>query len=484
MSIKHSIKKKLITWFLVSVVIFSGTMLILYANVRDIVRISEGIVSKNLEISTEAKKMAEDLLSMEEYGKKYSILKKDEYRELFVEAAGRYGGSLADILDLEAKGFAVAGPWRDLYGEFARIDLPGENQEISGEATDGWIPQPVIDDWVQRISVGLQENEQEIVSATDALRRQRQTFARNIILGIVVSCVVGLVLAFFLSHSIIRPLRELRGGIRSLSAARSGEPIRVRSTDEFGDLAHAFNEMSAQLMEEERTRSDFISMLSHEIRTPLTSIRESVNMITEEVMGPINGQQRKFLTIAGSEIGRINDLLKHLMQLSRLQSGVVKITPRPFDTYHFMADCIQRMRHVAENKRIDIVTDIPENLPELMGDPDHLNQVFFNLIGNAIKFSEPESKITVRAAKKGKKWLEFYVVDNGPGIPEDEQTLIFNKYYRGRQVRRHMDGVGLGLSISKHIVEVHKGGLWVESKMGAGSTFAVSLPTASEGVFQ
>jgi signal transduction histidine kinase len=484
MSIKHSIKKKLFTWFFVSVVIFSGTMLILYANVRDIVKISEGIVSKNLEISSEARKMVENLLSMEEYGKKYSILKKEEYRELFMAAAGRYGESLGAILDLEKGGFIVSGPWKPLHREYIRIDLSDEASQASALNVDGWIPESLIDDWIQRISDGLYVNEQEIIRATDALRQQRQAFARNIALGIIVSCVVGVVLAIFLSYSIIRPLRELRSGIRSLSAARSGEPIQVRSTDEFGDLAHAFNEMSSQLMEEERTRSDFISMLSHEIRTPLTSIRESVNMITEEVMGPINAQQRKFLTIAGSEIGRINDLLKHLMQLSRLQSGIVKINPRPFDTCRFMADCIQRIRHVAENKHIDIISDIPDGLPDLMGDPDHLNQVFYNLIGNAIKFSEPETKITVRAAKKGKKRLEFYVIDNGPGIPEDEQTLIFKKYYRGREVRRHMDGVGLGLSISKHIVEVHDGGLWVESEMGAGSTFGVSLPAAPAGAYQ
>jgi len=478
MSIKHSIKKKLMAWFLISVVIFSGTMVVLYVNVGKIVEISEGIVSKNLEISSEAKKMVENLLSMEEYEKKYSILGKDEYRDLFLGVAQGYTDSLNTILGLEGHGFVVTGPWKGLREEFDRIDLSGEDSRTVAENMKSWIPEDVINDWIRRISAGLKENEQEIISATDGLRRQRQAFARNVFLGIVVSCVVGLGLAIVLSYSIIRPLRELRNGIRSLSTARAGTPIRVRSTDEFGDLAHAFNEMSAQLMEEEQTRSDFISMLSHEIRTPLTSIRESVNMITEEVMGPINAQQRKFLTIAGAEIGRINDLLKHLMQLSRLQSGIVKINPRPFDTFHFMADCIQRMRHVAENKRINIITDIPENLPELMGDPDHLHQVFMNLIGNAIKFSEPETKITVRAVKKGKKRLAFYVSDNGPGIPEDEQALIFNKYYRGRQVRRHMDGVGLGLSISKHIVEVHKGGLWVKSEMGIGSTFGVILPTA------
>ena len=158
----------------------------------------------------------------------------------------------------------------------------------------------------------------------------------------------------FLSISIIRPLRELRNGILSVSRAGPGNPIRVRSKDEFGELAATFNEMTAQLMEEERMRSDFISMLSHEIRTPLTSIRESVNMIIEEVMGPINEQQRKFLTIAGSEIGRISDLLKRLMQTSRLQSGMGKINPQSLDTTSFLLECVQRSNHIAENKRIVI----------------------------------------------------------------------------------------------------------------------------------
>ena len=478
MSIKNSIKKKLIAWFLISVIVFSVTMLILYINVRHIVKIPERIVSKNLEISSEAKKMVEDLLSMEEYEKKFSLLEKEEYKDLFMSAAAGYESSLSAILDLEKNGYLITGPWEQLREALTGIDLFNSSSEHLEAVSGAWIPVPVIDDWIREITDELTENEREIISATGELKKKRLAFARNVLLGIMVSSGVGMVFAIFLTYSIIRPLRELRNGIRSISTAGAGDPIQIRSADEFGDLAFAFNEMAARLKEEEQTRSDFISMLSHEIRTPLTSIRESVNMITEEVMGPINTQQRKFLTIAGSEIGRINDLLKHLMQLSRLQSGMVKMNPRSFDTARFMADCIQRMRHVADNKRIDIVTDIPENLPNLMGDPDHLHQVFQNLIGNAIKFSNPDTEITVRALKKGKKRLAFYVTDNGPGIPKDEQALIFNKYYRGRTVRSHMDGVGLGLSISKHIVEVHKGWLWVKSEVGEGSTFGVILPIA------
>ena len=126
----------------------------------------------------------------------------------------------------------------------------------------------------------------------------------------------------------IRPLRELRRGIKSMSRSGLNDPIRIYSNDEFGELAGAFNDMAARLTEEERMRSDFISMLSHEIRTPLTSIRESVNLIAEEVMGDINEKQRRFLLIASHELERITTLLNHLMQISRLEAGAVEIHQR------------------------------------------------------------------------------------------------------------------------------------------------------------
>lgn len=476
MFFKNSIKHKLIAWLIISAVIFSGTMLILYLNVRRIVKIPERIVNKNLEIASEAKKMAEDLLSMEEYEKKFHLLKKDDYIALFLSAAEGYERSLVSILDLEESGFRVNGPWKALHRSFGEIDLPETQSSATGADFESWVSEEVINGWIQEISIGLHQNDQEIVSATRELRHQRRAFARNVLAGLVVSCLAGLVFVVFLSISIIRPLRELRNGILSVSKAGPGNPIRVRSKDEFGELAAAFNDMTAQLMEEERMRSDFISMLSHEIRTPLTSIRESVNMITEEVMGPVNEQQRKFLTIAGSEIGRIGDLLNRLMQISHLQSGMVKINPRPLDTSLFLSECVQRARYMAENKRIDVEVDIPDDLPKLMGDPDHLYQVFLNLIGNAVKFSKPGAKIIVRAARKGRKRLAVFVTDQGVGIPKEEQPMIFNKYYRGKAVRSHMDGTGLGLTISKHIIEVHRGLLWVKSNVGEGSTFGIILP--------
>ena len=166
MLIKNSIKQRLIAWFLISVIIFSGTMLILYVHVRQIVKIPERIVSKNLEIASGAKKMVEDLLGMEEYGKKFSILEKDEYKGLFVEAARGYKSNLDAILGLEADGYEINGPWKELHSEFNRINPLGGGFDGTGSDSEGGIPVSVIDDWIQKITDGIAVNEQEIISAS------------------------------------------------------------------------------------------------------------------------------------------------------------------------------------------------------------------------------------------------------------------------------------------------------------------------------
>jgi signal transduction histidine kinase len=297
------------------------------------------------------------------------------------------------------------------------------------------------------------------------------------------SIAVGLLGSIFLTHSMNRPLRELRRGIRAISHEGLSEPIRILTRDEFGELAAAFNEMAALLKEEERMRSDFISMLSHEIRTPLTSIRESVNMIAEELMGPINHRQRRFLEIAGSEIERISDLLSHLMQVSRMEAGILKIDPRPLDPFGLMSTCIYRIAPAAEAKDITIKTNIPHGMPFIMGDPDNLQQVLLNLLGNAIKFAPPQSEVMVslkpETSTNGLR-LIFSVSDDGPGIPEEEQSLVFHKYYRAPGTRDQVDGVGLGLSISRYIVEAHGGTIWVKSQVGEGSTFGFTLPALTD----
>jgi len=485
MKIRFGIIIKLFLSYFALVSIFYGTIVVLFVHIRQIMTISETTVNKNYKISSASRKMIESLLWMEESENKYDLLKKEDYKEYFISAQKEFESNLSEILRLESGGAGLDDPWKKLYHDYLE-QLPAalEGPEEEEPPRTLWIPETVLNDWIHRISKARSENELEIESQMVNLNKRGQMAVRWGYLGLGFSILVGLLGSMFLAHSMSRPLKELRRGIRSISRRGMSEPIRVLSKDEFGELAGAFNDMAERLAEEERMRSDFISMLSHEIRTPLTSIRESVNLTLEEVMGSINERQRRFLEIASREIERICDLLNHLMQISRLEAGVLKINPRLFDPSAFVSSSIHRMMPAAEAKGIKIQALIPSEVPVLTGDPDHLQQVLLNLLGNAIKFSPSGTEVLVRVETDetgSEPALKFSVSDNGPGIPEDEQSLVFHKYYRASGVRDHVDGVGLGLSISKHIVEAHGGTVWIVSQLGKGSTFGFTLPLARKG---
>lgn len=484
MKIKFGIMIKLFMWYFALIFIFYGTIVILFVHMQQIMKISEDIVNKNFKISSASKKMIESLLWMAENESKFNLLKKEEYKEYFVAAQREYEQNLSEILKWETSWSQDTNPWKQLFHDYVD-QLPSalEGPEEDEPPKALWIPEQTINDWIHKISKARSDNEQAIEFQMRGLTHRGQMAVWWGFVGLGFSVVVGLLGTIFLTLSMNRPLKELRKGIRSISQEGLSEPIRVLSKDEFGELAGAFNDMTVRLKEEERMRSDFISMLSHETRTPLTSIRESVNLIAEEVMGPINERQQRFLEIASKEIERICDLLNHLMQVSRLEAGALKLRPRPLDPSSFVFGSIHRATPAAEAKGINIQHDIPSEVPQVLGDPDNLQQVLLNLLGNAIKFSPSGTEVIVRVetqtSSNGME-VRFSVSDSGPGIPVEEQSLVFHKYYRVSGTRDHVDGVGLGLSISKHIVEAHGGTVWVRSDVGKGSTFGFTLPTMAK----
>jgi signal transduction histidine kinase len=488
MNLRYGITGKLLVWFLIIITIFYGTILVLYINVQQVVGLSGSIVAKNYAIASGTKKMMESLLSMEENKQKYLLLKKKDYLVFFNEAQRSFEENLNQVVHLTAMGHEISEVWQEISDEYGSHANAAElSVYLAGKAKDPkavdkfWIPESTINGWIDKISEARLKNEQEIEQATRELNRKGRLSAKNGLVGLAISSMVGLLGLAYLAYSMIRPLRELMEGIRRISANGLSAPIIVRSQDEFGELANAVNEMSKHLRKEERMRSDFISMLSHEIRTPLTSIRESVNMIREEVMGPINSRQEKFLGIASSEISRISDLLSHLMQASRLEPGLLNMHLEPIDPHIFVTECTQSIKLAAEAKQIELVLQVPSQLPLITGDLKQLQQAMLNYLSNAVKFSEPDTQVIVGARHQAtENLLSFFVTDNGPGILDEDQAFLFNKYYRGQRERERLEGVGLGLSIVKNIIESHHGTVWVSSQVGQGSTFGFTLPTDSE----
>lgn len=467
---------KLFFVFTVILAISYFTTSTLFISIRDTVDITRDIVKVRFEVLSISQRMIDSLLSMEENQKKYRVLREDEYKKSFLAALQEYRNAIWSILWFRYEGFSV---WEGLHGEFkaefpdlaAGADLPG----------DPWVPQEKLNRWIEIILDARRENERVIETGMrDLYALSEQSVSRGVN-GLIVSVAVALAGIGYLVFTVSRPLRELRRGIRAFSVSGKLEPVRVFSKDEFGELASAFNEMTMRLKEEEKMRTDFIDMLSHEIRTPLTSIRESVNLIKENVFGEVNERQKRFLDIAGDELERISNLLTRLMRVSSMASQIVDINLAPLGPAELLEEVMDKASPSAEAKGISLEARVGGHIPLILGDEELLGQALLNLVGNAVKFSPRDSVITMglEMADGGRKAL-FSVTDEGPGIPEEEQQNVFNKYYRGVATKKTTDGIGLGLNIARTIVEAHGGEIWLTSRAGKGCTFYFTIPVGGE----
>lgn len=226
------------------------------------------------------------------------------------------------------------------------------------------------------------------------------------------------------------------------------------------------------LKELDRIKSDFVSTVSHDLRSPLTAILGYVELIDR--VGPVTEQQREFIRRVQFSVNNITALINDLLDLGRIEAG--------FDTRKEIVPlgaiinyAIEGLRSRLAEKDQDLVTEIAQKLPTVLGNPVRLRQLMGNLIGNAIKYTPAHGKIKVHAdAEEGQ--IIIQISDNGPGIPTTDQPYIFDKFYRGSNIPMDIPGTGLGLAIVKSIVDNHQGRIWVDSTIGQGTTFTVVLP--------
>ena len=228
-----------------------------------------------------------------------------------------------------------------------------------------------------------------------------------------------------------------------------------------------------KLRQLDQMKSEFLSNVSHELRTPLQSISGFAKLILRgEVPDP--DTQQEFLQIIDSESQHLGNLINSLLDMSRLESGRFQINKRLLPIRDTIIDAVKSFHTLAHDKDIALSEDIPAELPEIEVDGDRLRQVVINLLSNAIKFSDPGGSITVKAESRNRELL-FQVTDQGIGIPEEALSHLFERFYRAED-KLARGGAGLGLYISKQIVEAHGGRIWAESQVGKGSTFSFTLP--------
>ena len=250
----------------------------------------------------------------------------------------------------------------------------------------------------------------------------------------------------------------------------------LRSADgDISGIVTVLRDITGQ-KELERMKSNFLSVISHELKTPLHSIKGFVDIILMGKTGPINEVQRDFLSTVKDQTAQLQRLINDLLEFSRLESGQIKLQPEMMAVSSLVDEVMEKLRPLAEQGGLTLVNELPADFPAIEADPVRMEQVFSNLIDNAIKFTPAGGTITV-AGEVIADGVRLYFKDTGIGIPLEERERIFDRFYQieGGPTRPYR-GTGLGLTICKHIVERHHGHIWVEGEPGQGAIFVVELP--------
>jgi len=286
---------------------------------------------------------------------------------------------------------------------------------------------------------------------------------------------VAFVLSLLMSRWITAPLRRISREARQVADGRA-HPIPLEGPEEVRQLAASFNDMTHQVQESQQSQKDFIANVSHELKTPLTSIQGFARAL-QDGTAQTPEELAQAADVIGAETARMHRLVQDLLTLTKLDAGTIAFSFETLDFNPLLRAALHKFTPQTEAAGIQFEVTESERPAFIQGDPDRLMQVLDNLLDNALKFTPTGGKISLRSEINGDSiWV--YVIDSGEGIPPEEQSRIFERFYQVDKARTggEVRGYGLGLAICQQIVLAHGGTLSVTSQPGEGSHFVVKIP--------
>ncbi|MBM3225162.1 MAG: HAMP domain-containing histidine kinase, partial [Candidatus Tectomicrobia bacterium] len=336
---------------------------------------------------------------------------------------------------------------------------------------------------IAQINELIRFHEDTIARKTTTARDQAATAAgmvRWLSLGGLGAAVL---LAYAHARSLSRPLRTLAQALHRLGRGEFSADLNLRAPREVSELARTFNWMVTALAELDRMKTDFIAHVSHELRTPMTGIREGTALLLEQIPGPITPGQRQILGVVQNHCERLWHHIASMLDLSKMEAGMMEYVRAPSDLSLLITRGIEAVQLLAQKKQLQLEVHSETALPQLSIDAARLQQVIDNLLSNAVKFTPAGGVITVTTSMhttSQAQWVDVRVSDTGIGIPPEESTRIFERFYQSpTHPEAGQMGTGLGLAIAKHIVEAHGGTIQVETRQDKGTTFLFTLPVTT-----
>lgn len=309
---------------------------------------------------------------------------------------------------------------------------------------------------------------------------QKSAIANSAIL--ILGCVflTGSIVFLVIADIIVKPLTRLTNAIKELSNGNYNVRVDNVGQDEISKLNQGFNQMARQLAKQDETRQKFISDISHEFQTPLTSIQGFANILKEEDLP--KEQRVKYANIILYNSKRLSSLAKNMLQLTLLDREEIELELTNYSLVEQMNRVISTQENQAMEKNIEIVFEMPKKEIFIEGDEQRLEQVWTNIISNAIKYTNEGGLITI-TMKKNSKDIEISIEDTGIGMSKEVVSHIFERFYREDKAR-NVEGNGLGLAIVKSIVDLHHGKIDILSQVDVGTNFIVRLPIEKQKLIE
>ena len=353
------------------------------------------------------------------------------------------------------------------------------------------------------VSEMVQRENARMVSLREGLRAAQQRSLVVMAAFAAISVLLALGGGFVISWALIQPVYAAHGFLNELAGGRFGGTVVVPNRDEFGELAarlsatsrelarldaeqrraaQELGALNAKLEQASKAKSEFLANMSHELRTPLNAILGFTEMLADGLYGPVAAPFKEPLADIQTNGRHLLRLINDVLDLSKIEAGRMELAVEAYSAQEVVAMVRASLRSLAEEKGLEFKAELDAGLPEVMlGDARRITQCLLNLAGNALKFTK-HGGVTLRVARDGEA-VRYSVSDTGIGIPPDQLAEVFAEFRQiDATVTREFGGSGLGLSITKKFVEMHGGRIWVESRLGEGSTFHFTIPLESAAV--
>ena len=305
----------------------------------------------------------------------------------------------------------------------------------------------------------------------------REAVNRALFLAGIAATIAAAGVSWFVSQRVARPIKDMSQASQYIAAGHYNKRLDVYTDDELGELMQNFNRMAEALAETEAMRQQLIADISHELKTPLASIKGYMEGLQDGVISPTP----ETFQLVHREADRLQRLVHDLQELSRAEADQLQLDIQTHDAVELVNSVVEWIHPQFEDKGITLTAELPPQPLSVRADFDRIRQVLLNLLGNALQYTPPGGRVTLRVERDdADSMLRFAVEDTGIGLTADDRERIFQRFYRVDRSRSRVGGgSGIGLTIARHIVEAHGGRIWAESDgLGHGSTFYFTLPLA------